>query len=194
MGFFASVPAPEPPEVAEYRPPPWSAPPDNVLPAAVALDAVLVRRDDIVVWIADGLAYPDGAVLSAGLLRRDPPAPERAHAPFLMLPGQPGAPRFGVGFADGRKAVLGARLGGSEVDRASGAALHPMGSTHGQRRWEARFWLWPLPPRGTLTLAFEWADEGIDEATVEIDAAPLVAAAGRARELWPEERPAGPRG
>jgi len=111
-----------------------------------------------------------------------------------MLPGPPGAPRFGVGFADGRKAVLGAALGGSAIDRATGAALHPMGSSHSQRRWEGRFWLWPLPPPGPLTLAFAWPDEGVDEATVEIDAAPLVAAGARARELWPDDRPPPPSG
>src|SRR4051812_17365167 len=113
MSFFAGVPEAEPPRVLDYRPPPWSGPPDNVVPVTVAVDAVLVRRDDIAVWIAEALVYPDGAVLGAGLLHRRPPQPERAHAPFLMLPGPPGAPRFGVGFADAAQG--GARRGARRI-------------------------------------------------------------------------------
>jgi hypothetical protein len=39
-----------------------------------------------------------------------------------------------------------------------------------------------------LTVAFAWPEQGIDETTVDIDAAPLRAAAARARELWADDR------
>jgi hypothetical protein len=60
MGFFDADPAHEPPAEPEYRPPEWSQPPENVMPAAFALDALVVRRDALAVWIADGLAHPTG--------------------------------------------------------------------------------------------------------------------------------------
>jgi hypothetical protein len=35
-------------------------PPDNVLPRAVALDAVVPLSDDLAGYVADALAYPEG--------------------------------------------------------------------------------------------------------------------------------------
>ncbi len=48
------------------------------------------------------------------------------------------------------------------------------------------FWLWPLPPSGTLRIACEWPLAGIALTQAEVDAAPIVAAASRVRRLWDE--------
>ena len=55
--------------------------------------------------------------------------------------------------------------------------------------WNESYWLWPLPPPGTLLVACEWTDEGIEEAVIELDTAPIREAAARAIELWPDDRP-----
>ena len=53
-------------------------------------------------------------------------------------------------------------------------------------------WLWPLPPAGPLTFVCAWPAEGIEEISAQIDAAPILEAASRAIELWPDERPLPP--
>lgn len=193
MSFFDALPAPEPPAEPEYRPPPWAVPPENVLPRAVALDAVLARSDDGAAYIAGALAYPQGVVLDVVIVQRQrASAREQRYRPFFMGPGEPEGPRFGVGFADGRKAVVGRPWGTPDIDRETHAVLSPIGGGGSGRRWDARLWLWPLPPAGPLTLAFAWPEDGVDETTMEIDAAPIVAAAAKATELWPDDRPPGP--
>jgi hypothetical protein len=191
VSFFAGVPVPEPPAEPEYRPPPWMVPPDNVLPAAVPLDALVVADEHLAVWVEAALAYPEGVTLDFTLVRRERPGPGRPSMPFFATPspGEAGGPRFGVGFADGRKAVLGVPPGRGPVDAATRAILSPLGGGGSHRRWQSRLWLWPLPPPGPLTFAFAWLDEGVDEATVAVDAAPILAATARAREIWPDDRP-----
>jgi hypothetical protein len=43
-----------------------------------------------------------------------------------------------------------------------------------------------------LTFAMSWPEQGLDEVVVEVDAAPIREAAGRAVELWPDDRPLPP--
>jgi hypothetical protein len=194
VGFFDAVPPPEPPRPPEHRPPPWSQPPENVLPAAVALDLLLVRRDGLAVWIADALAYPQGLAFGVVVVRREAPADGMSQR-SMPFHGEPGAPRVGIGFSDGRKAVLHGHhtrpFGG---DPATEARLASSGGSSSPRRSHGRMWLWPLPPEGPLTFAFAWDEEGVEETTVDVDAGPLIAAADRALELWPDDRPPSPAG
>jgi hypothetical protein len=191
MGFFDADPAHEPPPEQEYRPPEWSQPPENVMPAAVALDALVVRRDALAVWIADGLAYPTGLAFGIAVVLRHRPPPGRRPRGWFLGPGEPGGPLFGAGFADGRRTAtdraLRSRDGGPPE-----IALGHRGGGGSDRQWHGRLWLWPLPPEGPLTFAFAWPEEGVEEVTVEVDSAPIRAAAARAVELWPEERPQPP--
>lgn len=187
MSFFDAQPPWSPPPEPDYRPPEWSQPPDHILPATVALDLVIASRDGFAAWVAAVLVYPTGLLFELAIVRRDRPAPDALRRPWFMQPGEPDGPRFGVGFADGRKAVVGRPVDGpgSRPD----IMLSNNGGGGSDRRWTGRMWLWPLPPPGPLTFAFAWPDQGIDEATVDIDAPLLRAAAGRARELWPDDRP-----
>jgi hypothetical protein len=189
VSFFDDSPAtPVPPE-PDYRTPEWLQPPDNVMPAAVALDTLIVSHHDLAAWISTALVYPTGLVFELVLLRRDRPPARALHRPWFMSLGDPDGPQFGIGFADGRKAT---------ADRPSGhhgrpnIVLSSQGGSASDRRWIGRLWLWPLPPLGRLTFAFAWAEQGVQEATVDIDAAPLAEAAARARALWPDDRPSAP--
>ncbi len=48
-----------------------------------------------------------------------------------------------------------------------------------------RYWLWPLPPVGPLTLVVDFPARGLAESSVTVDGSALRAAAGRAVPLWP---------
>jgi hypothetical protein len=193
VSFFDALPVPEPePEHVEHRPPPWSGAPDNVLPVGVALNAVLVRTDEVAITITDARAYPTGIAFGVSMVRRVAPRPPGDH-PFLIHgPGEGGDARFGVGFSDGRRAVFDQRWADPAGDPPA-IRIGSSGGGGGGRRWHVRMWLWPLPPEGPLTFALTWPDQGIGETTVEVDSAPLRQAAARAVELWPDERPLAPR-
>jgi hypothetical protein len=90
--------------------------------------------------------------------------------------------------------VLGAHLRGPGPGAMPSAVLSPTGGGGSDRRWHGRLSLWPLPPEGPLTFAFAWPEEGVEETTAVADATPIVAAAARATELWPEDRPPAPSG
>jgi hypothetical protein len=90
--------------------------------------------------------------------------------------------RFGVAFADGRKASsLGSFTRSGE--EPEGPVLWGMGGG----RWHQGFWMWPLPPIGPLSFVCESRAAGIPLTRVEVDSQPLRDAAGRSRELFPNE-------
>ncbi|MCZ4492427.1 MAG: hypothetical protein JWP53_1358 [Conexibacter sp.] len=194
MGFFEDVePPPPPPEPVQYRSPPWSGPPDNVVPATVALDVLVVRTPAWAVWIGHGSVTPEGMEFTVTILgRRSEPAPG-AMGPLFDGTGAD-VPRLGVGFDDGRRAVSDGRPSATHPtgDRATEIMLWPRGGSGSQRHSSRDFWLWPLPPPGSLTFAMSWPEQGLDEVVVEVDAAPIREAAGRAVELWPDDRPLPP--
>jgi hypothetical protein len=192
MGFFEALPEPPAPRLpVEHRPPPWMGPPDNVMPGSVALDVLLARGERVAVWIAGARVDPHGVELTVVILHRDPFVTEPPPG-IHRMPGRPEGPRFGVGFADGRRVALGGPAPG--MRRGEGEiALTTRGGSGSQRRSSSTVYLWPLPPEGPLTFAFAWPEDGLEEVTVEVDSAPLRAAAARAVELWPDDRPPAPR-
>jgi hypothetical protein len=162
----------------ELRSPPWVEPGENVLPAAVELIASLGRRaDGAEAWLTGVSATPDGVRFTLVVARPEQDPPVRGN-PFT---GEDGL-RVGVRFADGREASASDRSW-REPEPAGGIALVWLGSGGWARRWEQQGWLWPLPPEGPVTFTSSWGED------VVVDAAPLRAAAARAVELWPDERP-----
>lgn len=89
---------------------------------------------------------------------------------------------FGIGFADGRKAVVGARP--FFQDEPYGPVLIARGGGGGGEEFRMGFWLWPLLPPGPMTLAVAWEAQGVPEHTITVDATELVTASERAEKLW----------
>jgi len=56
-----------------------------------------------------------------------------------------------------------------------------------RRRHVARWWAWPLPPKGPLELVSEWPAFGIPETRAELDAQLILDAADRSIRLWPDD-------
>jgi hypothetical protein len=189
VSFFDAQPVRDEPPEPDYRPPEWSQPPDNVMPASVALDALIVSHDNVAAWVAAALVYPSGLLFELVLVRRERPAAGSLHRPWFMGLDDVDGPRFAIGFADGRRATVGRpgrREGRPEI------VLSPQGGGGSDRRWTGRMWLWPLPTPGVMTFAFAWAEQEVEETTVDVDTAPLLAAADRAGELWADDRPDSP--
>lgn len=176
----------------------------------VPLTAVLVRTDVVVVAVVQARAYPVGFELDLTVRLRHPDQlDERAAVDDGRLwdvPGQnrPGGLRFGLGYADGRRAT---RLGWPHLfdappEAPPGPVLMPGGASHSggvvvaeaggtRARHDHSAWVWELPPPGPVTLAVEWAAQGLAETTVDVvDGAVLREAAGRALPLWPGGRTA----
>jgi hypothetical protein len=176
MAFFDELP-----ERAEQwatdprRQPDWIGPPENVAGGAVELARVLANTGDAAVALQGAVAYPTGVELAVGLYRRPRPTLLDTFERF----------RFGIELPDGRRLVDDRW----HEDAEATARLVQRGGGGGGLTWRQDYWLWPLPPAGALRVACQWRDEGIEETVVEIDAAPLRAAAARAVELWADDRP-----
>jgi hypothetical protein len=178
MGFFDDVPEREERfAVDPRRPPDWSGPPDNMVGGAVALDLVLANTGDAALALPAAVAYPTGVAFTVTGHRRYT-GDRRFGDPFHDL-------RLGVGLADGRRVLS------DDWQEEADVRLVERGGGGGGLRWDWEFWLWPLPPEGTLQIACAWPEAGIDETVVEADAGPIRAAAARAVELWVDERPVG---
>jgi hypothetical protein len=196
MSFF-EPPAPPPGPVARavaVSPPPWLGPPHNVLPGIAPVELVIARTDETIVALAGIHAYPAGFGFTLCLRLRNVSAREEQQFPYLLdrIPFE-GDPlpdellRFGVQFADGRKAT--------NLDRPSydpeHEPDHPVLSQHGGggggSAWDMEHWVWPLPPPGPFAFVCEWPARGIAEARVEIDAGSILEAAGRAWTFWPDD-------
>lgn len=185
MGFFDEMePAPPPPP--SYRLPDWIGPPENVIPATVALDVVLARTSDVAVWVSDALVFPAGLSFCLNVKYKGPDRPRRD--PPFFGPNEE-TPRFGVELSDGRRVIAGLRRGEPWLVRPERPILHPRSGGGGGHHHRAELWLWPLPPAGDLTFVLEWPAQAIDETRVTVNADPIVAAAIRAEEMWPDTRP-----
>src|SRR3954454_12842833 len=188
MSFFGEAePAPAP--APSYRMPEWIGPPENVIPATVALDVILVRRPDLAVWVADALVFPSGLSFGINIQRRDE-SDERSL--FFGAP-DPDGPRFGLRLGDGRKVIV-RHLGEMKpwLHQPRDPVLRPRGGSGTGRLSRADMWLWPLPPPGELTFVCAWRGEGVEETSASIESGPILAAAARAVEMWPDDRPLPP--
>lgn len=97
--------------------------------------------------------------------------------------------RFGVAFADGRKATtVGPRQPPGEEAPAISLVTQG-GSGGGGLSWDIGYRVFAVPPAGAITFAVAWPSFEVPENVHGLDAAPIVEAATRAEELWADMRP-----
>lgn len=174
--------------------------PENEIPTAVAVNAVLGSTDDVVVFIPWMTVYRNGVEFRLEV---------RARPGHLFADRSPSEPDgsglfeamyqhddvnrgnrllLGVEFADGRSCP---NLGSKELSGADAGPEHPslwQGDCSGDNSSASASWfLTPLPPPGDLRLVCAWIAAGVAETVTTLSANDIVDAAGRARELWPVE-------
>jgi hypothetical protein len=207
MSFFEPPPAHERPE-PEFEipePKPWWRAPSNELGVLVPLRVVLARTNQIAVAVVGVTAYTTGFSLTLALRSRSRRGEEGFDPRMFELPFGHGAMqrplgselppellRFGIQFADGRKATT---LGASgpwgvgavaEEEEPIGPILSPSGGGGGDGEWNEEYWLWPLPPPGIVTFAIEWPSKGIELSLLEVDSASIIDASKSSEVLWPD--------
>ncbi len=195
--------ASEPPATAgrDLRPvPPWSAPPDNVIPGACGYEAVLAASTEAIITVSVLWAYPVGFEYATAIRLREPQrhgVPELG--PFFVPESRDpdtGAPRyrpgeefdFAVVFADGRtpeRRPIGNSPSPDDPEPATGIAQRGQRDGGNAQHWDSLAWIWPLPPSGALAFLCSWPAMAIGPTRVEMDAGPIRAAGARAVELWP---------
>jgi hypothetical protein len=133
MSDFFEPPPPLPPEarIRERRRPAWAGPPHGTLPGVLPLELVLARSEVAAVCVSQLCAYPTG-LESDLLVVAAPDADDNALDPMLFGPQAhrlrrraDGSEipdevlRFGVEFADGRRAtnMVGGGVGGPTPSR-----------------------------------------------------------------------------
>ena len=153
-----------------------------------------MKRPDLAIALVELVAYSRGIGGRFTVRRRGGDREGFTHPmhPFMRrgLAGAPELPpdllRFGVEFADGRRATTIERPRPS-LDESPEIVLMQRGGGGGDGNWEFGFWIWPLPPEGPLTFAVEWPAEGVELTTCQIDSAPFLEAAARSEELWEDD-------
>jgi hypothetical protein len=176
-------------------PPPWAGPPHNVLPGVVPMELLIARTDETAVAVVGIRAYPTGFAFTLSLRVRHLSIREQQQFPYLLDHGpfeDDPVPdeflRFGVQFADGRKATnLDWPAFGHEEREPDPPVLAQGGGGGGGQFWDEERWVWPLPPAGPLAFVCEWPGRGIAESRMEPDARLILEAAGRAVTLWPDD-------
>lgn len=189
---------PEEPSEVVYRRPAWVEPPVDVVPGVVPVELVLARTSQRAIGLSGVRAYPTGFGCTLHLrLREDIPGEQSNFGVFNMF-GDGVDPagefaayylRFGVGFADGRKATNLVQRHDFDEGPAPDPPTLRLVRWEGYDRlaWEVDVWVYGLPPPGPLAFVVEWPARGIPESRVEIDAGLVLEAAARAVPIWPDQ-------
>ncbi len=161
-------------------------PPDNILGHSAPVEAVLVRTESIVIAVDRVVGYPSGFELHLTVRTSDEhlpgttePAYPRAWSGSAAFLGE--SLRFGVAFSDGRRTFV------DNLRRVVGQpelALIPVSGSGTAARFDQRFWVRPLPPKGPIGFLAQWTRRGVEETRVDVPADAILEAAGQSTVLW----------
>ena len=153
---------------------------------------LLARTDELALALLDVVAYSTGFSMKLALRFQPGAEIDPRNMMMQMHGGDPEQLRFGIAFADGRKATNLGRPGPPSDEPPEISLSRSGGGGGGGRGFEFGYWVYPLPPAGTTALVVEWPARGLAETRHELDAEPIIAAAAHSEELWEDDRPIGP--
>ena len=195
--FFPDPPA-APVEPEETPQPEWLNAPDDVLPGVVPVELVIGRSEQAAVLLTGMRAFPTGVAMTLHVLarvslgRRFDLNDEVFDGPYRHDQDEAWRRdrfKWGFEFSDGRRVTSVDPWPGSfdpehVPDRP---VLSGGGGGGGSRSVRRSYWLWPLPPPGTLKVVCQWPRFDIGPTTSTIDADQIQAAATRAQPVWPTD-------
>lgn len=154
----------------------------------VPVEGAIARSDSAAIFLSALHVYPAGFaveifVVARGGMELDP----FSHRPDrrARAEGQIGAGvlRLGFSFADGSKVAntsVGSRATG-EDGAPSSPVMAPRSGRGEEDEWSQTYWVWPLPPPGRMEFVSEWPAAELPLTRIELDSAPIIAAAPRAQ-------------
>jgi hypothetical protein len=198
MGFFDGVVGfsgyPIEPEQQISLPARFGPPEGWVLPTVLPSVRVLGSSSNARIALVGLRCWPESVSLDVALMVRRGPRVERANG---RTQRQEWAFRFGVQFSDGRRVIAidhPPRVntvhtnsnGNGSKPADEDTVLRVGGGSGGRFHRKLEFHLWPVPPKGRLTLVADWPFEGIPETRTELDAGEIRSASARAVVIWPD--------
>lgn len=164
---------------------------DDALPRILAVEEMIARTDAVAIALSGLWCYANGFEFGLEVLLREPDRYgrlfSRMHHPMLE-PGEALPPEFlrvGITFANGTAATnLPGTFARALPDPGRPLMFPSSGSGGGNRGYSSRFWVWPLPPPGPMTVVCEWPHFGVAETGVTLDAQLVLDAAARVTALW----------
>jgi hypothetical protein len=171
----------------------WMGPPHGVVPALVPIERLLARTEDVAVYLSGCWVYPAGFEFEVFVVARvedsslDPFSFEHDVEADRTGEISPGKLRLGLQFADGTILTNTGRDFEWEWGPGGQPKVPRMSGTHGgggEGDWHQAFWVWPLPPAGSLELVYEWPVAGIPLGRTELDAVAIIDAASRAQVIF----------
>ncbi len=179
--------------------PPWLQPPESELGVAVPVREVLASDTGVVIALIDCVAFSTGFEFVVAVRSKEDLDSQQMG--FGMPPSGDAEQsekglQIGIQFADGGTAVTGGHPGpefmaqlkmhaeGRDPASSDGPILAPRSGGGGGKRWDFRYWVWPLPPEGNLTFTCEWAAQKLAPTRHEVDAAEIRRAGTSSMTLW----------
>jgi hypothetical protein len=176
--------------------PAWIEPPSE-LEVAASTRAILWQTDQLVIALVDCVAYSTGFEFAIAI--RSPAGDERLRGLFGP-PDRDGESQFRVAitYADGASRSLGNRPAPELMEyyktaQEGRAPPHPTGpvvlqrsGSADDRRADFRYWCWPLPPEGTMTVSVHWEAAGVPRTEAKVDGSAINRAGMSSRKLWPD--------
>jgi hypothetical protein len=165
--------------------------PENEIPAAVPLNTLLARTDDVALALLGLRVYSTGVAFDL-VVRMRPSAGRTADLNEIFWEHHGYGSQFLIGleFADGRRVTSSRRPFPPPGD--DGIVFHSGAGSGGAFSVEQSWWLSPLPPAGPLRVVVRCDPLGIPDTSTVLDGGLIARAAADVVELWPWERPPEP--
>jgi hypothetical protein len=161
------------------------SPPENEIPVAIPLNAVLARTENAAIALTGLQVYTTGVAFDLAVRVRTWPDDDRGGLSELVFDHGRRGSRFliGVELSDGRRA---SNLGGRGFEQgASDIVFQAAGGGGGMLSVDQSWWLSPVPPEGPVRFVCSCAAMDIQETTVELDGTAMARAVGNVVTLWP---------
>ncbi len=187
------------PPVREGVPPQpkWTGPPEDEVGVAVAARIVVALQPRLFIAVTDCVAYSNGFTFGLAVRSKDEIPPHMMGFGPHREAGDDAGIQVSIRFSDGRDS----RGGGPGPNRAVmdyyrdwsegkdppepvGPIIGQHGGGGGGQHWDFRYFIWPLPPDGPVTITCKWPARGLQTAGKELNGTAIRAAGLKSHSVW----------